>query len=103
MFYEFAVVGDNQMLKTGQQFSFHQLSKENNFINTHVDCCEVQIGHTVQYIGKNWNGPQQGSIGTVYAKRISTANVKLLNGVKWTIPYSMLAKYDGNDTNTIAV
>ena len=89
------------MLQSEQQFQFPGLSKGTHLLTSHVDCCEIQIGHTVKYIGKNWNGPKHGSIGTICGKRISAATVQLLSGVKWTIPYSMLAKYDESEFQPI--
>ena len=82
------------MLKNGEQFSFPEFPKSPQIMNSQVNCCEVQVGHTVQYIGKNWNGPELGAIGTICAKRVSTATVQLINDVKWTIPYSMLVIYN---------
>ena len=91
------------MLKNGEQFSFPEFPKNPEIKDSHVNCCEVQVGHTVQFIGKNWNGPKLGSIGTICAKRVSTATVQLINGVKWTIPYSMLAAYDSSNAMELSL
>ena len=91
------------MLKHKQQFSLPDFFENITKNNSQVDCCEIQIGHTVRYIGKNWNGPQQGSIGKICAKRVSTAKVELSNGVKWPLPYSMLEAYNENDAKKFSL